>query len=622
MATRNFKISIVLALTLIFTVSAMNSGHASKPAAGSETGQFKVLDIQYTDGESPSLVVQGSSQPTYTVYQLFDPLRVVIDIADASIADSLSLPMKVGQGPVSSVAGSILSSKEPVIAKLEIFLAQDQKYSVNRDGNNIVVGFSSVNTAAEKSSLVERIQIVEAQVDKGANGVEVLLKAGQSIKKYSEAELPKSQDRPPRMYIDISGATAPGLSKGIPVFHGGLAGIRTAEREDGVRIVFDSNTNQMFDFKVSPAPEGLQVSITQLQEAAGSQSQGGDPVGELLAGLAEGSSNREKTLGLVNEQLKNVGITDDKFSSAGYDKQKISVDFYKTNLHNVFRLIGSISGYNMVIDEGVTGNLTLSLQEVPWDFMLDVILNLKGLQMEERYNTIVISSAEKSFVWPERVAEDAASELEAPEPEMELVIDEQLSQPPEVIEAKVIQQSGSVLIKEGNLKEGLAKYEKAFDAWPENADLAKRISAICLVDLGYNQKAVDYAKKALKLNPEDIEASLQAAIGLANMGRPEAKKYFAMATSGKRPERAALLSYAAFHEESRDYDAALSILTKFEDLYTHTLETMTAKARVFDKMGQADKALAEYKAILASGYELESDLFEYINSRVSLENKQ
>ncbi|PKN44441.1 MAG: hypothetical protein CVU58_09520, partial [Deltaproteobacteria bacterium HGW-Deltaproteobacteria-16] len=39
----------------------------------------------------------------------------------------------------------------------------------------------------------------------------------------------------------------------------------------------------------------------------------------------------------------------DSFAFAGYEKQKITVDFFKIDLHNVFRLFGEISGQNIVV---------------------------------------------------------------------------------------------------------------------------------------------------------------------------------------------------------------------------------------------------------------------------------
>jgi type IV pilus assembly protein PilQ len=43
---------------------------------------------------------------------------------------------------------------------------------------------------------------------------------------------------------------------------------------------------------------------------------------------------------------------------------------------------------------------------------------------------------------------------------------------------------------------------------------------------------------------------------------------------------------------------------------------MVAKARIYDKMGQRDKAADQYRALLASGYPLIPSLKEYIQGRL------
>jgi hypothetical protein len=49
---------------------------------------------------------------------------------------------------------------------------------------------------------------------------------------------------------------------------------------------------------------------------------------------------------------------------------------------------------------------------------------------------------------------------------------------------------------------------------------------------------------------------------------------------------------------------------------------MIARARILDKQGKPDLAVAEYKAILYSGYDLAPDLAQYIKGRIALANKQ
>jgi type IV pilus assembly protein PilQ len=111
----------------------------------------------------------------------------------------------------------------------------------------------------------------------------------------------------------------------------------------------------------------------------------------------DGTIGIHAPLDSTNDELADL---QDSFSFSGYKGERISVDFYKIDLHNVFRLFRQISGMNIIVDQAVTGTLTLALNDVPWEFALDVIMNLTGLQKEDRYNTLVIYPKNKQFVWP------------------------------------------------------------------------------------------------------------------------------------------------------------------------------------------------------------------------------
>jgi len=65
-----------------------------------------------------------------------------------------------------------------------------------------------------------------------------------------------------------------------------------------------------------------------------------------------------------------------------YTGEKIALDFYETDIKNVFRIIREISGKNFAIDKNVKGNVTLTLEKpVPWDQVLDLVLKMNGLGM-------------------------------------------------------------------------------------------------------------------------------------------------------------------------------------------------------------------------------------------------
>jgi len=78
-----------------------------------------------------------------------------------------------------------------------------------------------------------------------------------------------------------------------------------------------------------------------------------------------------------------------------YTGEKISLDFYETDIKNVFRILRTISGENFAIDKDVTGNVTLALdQPVPWDQVLDLVLKMNGLGKVKEDNIIRIATQE------------------------------------------------------------------------------------------------------------------------------------------------------------------------------------------------------------------------------------
>jgi type IV pilus assembly protein PilQ len=65
-----------------------------------------------------------------------------------------------------------------------------------------------------------------------------------------------------------------------------------------------------------------------------------------------------------------------------YTGEKIALDFYETDIKNVFRILREISGKNLAIDKNVKGTVTLTLEKpVPWDQVLDLVLKMNNLGM-------------------------------------------------------------------------------------------------------------------------------------------------------------------------------------------------------------------------------------------------
>lgn len=80
-------------------------------------------------------------------------------------------------------------------------------------------------------------------------------------------------------------------------------------------------------------------------------------------------------------------------SKKKFTGEKIALDFYKTDIRNVFRILQEVSGKNYAIDKDVSGTVTLSLEKpVPWDQVLDLVLRMNQLGMVQEGDIVRIAT--------------------------------------------------------------------------------------------------------------------------------------------------------------------------------------------------------------------------------------
>jgi type IV pilus assembly protein PilQ len=75
-----------------------------------------------------------------------------------------------------------------------------------------------------------------------------------------------------------------------------------------------------------------------------------------------------------------------------YSGELISLELKDADVKDFFRLIGEISGLNIVLDPDVKGALTIFLNDVPWDQALDVVLKNNSLGKQLEGNVLRIAS--------------------------------------------------------------------------------------------------------------------------------------------------------------------------------------------------------------------------------------
>ncbi|MEE4365449.1 MAG: type IV pilus secretin PilQ, partial [Desulfotignum sp.] len=78
-----------------------------------------------------------------------------------------------------------------------------------------------------------------------------------------------------------------------------------------------------------------------------------------------------------------------------YTGEKIKLDFYDTDIKNVFRILRSVSGLNFAVDKDVQGKVTMTLEKpIPWDQVLDLVLKMNGLGKKMEGDVVRIATAQ------------------------------------------------------------------------------------------------------------------------------------------------------------------------------------------------------------------------------------
>ena len=93
--------------------------------------------------------------------------------------------------------------------------------------------------------------------------------------------------------------------------------------------------------------------------------------------------------------LTQVEVEKRKSESFAYSGEKLSLNFQDIDVRSVLQLIADFTDLNLVASDTVTGNITLRLQNVPWDQALDLVLKTKGLDKRTVGNVLMVAPADE-----------------------------------------------------------------------------------------------------------------------------------------------------------------------------------------------------------------------------------
>lgn len=405
------KRNLLIILTIITMII---SGCATKGKVKPVEEQPTVLSLNIEDN---SFSVEVSKPFTYTIYKSGDdPFKVIAELYDV-------LPGVLNPGEklvsdkkgISEIVPSLLENNRGL--KIEIHLQSPLKETAEFKDNQLIVRFieepppqapeAPAQAGPEKVEILpagpemQTTQVLPEQIEQRpeekaleAEKKETLEETKQEIgpattiedirlvKKDGSVEveiLADGEFKPnvfpldKRIVIDIPVTASKARA---PEAIAPINSIRIGKHPDKTRIVLDLQDKTSYEVNVT----GNRMVVSVLYPEKVLREPKAETPSEIKEKLPSPARIEEKP------RAEELPVPQDK-----YKGKKISLDFQDADLTAILRLIGDVSGYNVVIHPDVKGKITLKLLNVPWDQALELILKTHGLDAVVEGNVMRIA---------------------------------------------------------------------------------------------------------------------------------------------------------------------------------------------------------------------------------------
>ena len=328
------------------------------------TAPSTIKSIQVTQQEQDSLVTISGSKPlTYTVVKLNDPMRILVDIPGFT-ADKAVETIAVSNSVISEITTEEIEKGERRFSRIAVGLKKDVDYDVNAKNSDLLIRIAqaAVKEAEPKAAQIEKEEPIQQpltvptikNIQVSEDATKVTIVADSMIDSYKAFQM----ENPYRMVLDVPGVREKLDKKIIATESPILEKIKVGQHKDKVRFVFL--------FKDKLPPYKIEKNDTKLYVKLDSAT-----IDETLQVAQKGSENETKA---ANEDSSGTSKAEKVYTG-----QKISLDFKDADIRNILRLIADVSGLNIIVSDNVKGKVTIKLDNVPWDEVLDIILETNNL---------------------------------------------------------------------------------------------------------------------------------------------------------------------------------------------------------------------------------------------------
>lgn len=229
----------------------------------------KLLAVSMDSGAATPTVLIETAEPVgyrYTVYDSFEPTRVVIDFPGMVVAD-VAEAIAGDQGVIKEVKVAAFALASGQLSRVEILLAANTEYQVNLDGNKFRVAFAADAKAvqapapvaeaakAEPATVVDASQEANVLRSVKVSAGSVILESNGKIGKFQHFAL----GNPPRLVVDLYGVR-PGFKERSFAIEDGFKTVRVGTYNDKTRLVFDASANVLPEHTVEGRSTDILVS--------------------------------------------------------------------------------------------------------------------------------------------------------------------------------------------------------------------------------------------------------------------------------------------------------------------------------------------------------------------------
>ena len=318
------------------------------------TNRLEAVDVQTLPGQQLQLTLRMSAPaPEPLSFTIDNPARISLDLPGTALA----LPSRRIDVRAAGV-DTILAAEANGRTRLVLNLDRQMPYQTRVSGNNIIVSLGGAQAVAAAPS---------SSSAPSASG-----SAGRSIKSI---DFRRGGEGTGRVIVNLSDPRTPvnlrQLGNQIVVeFAGADVPRKLIRRFDALDFATPVST-----FDVQRSDDGARVVIN----ATGDFEQ-----------LAYQSDDQYVVE--IQPKRKVAAAVDEK---KVYTGERLTLNFQSIETRAVLQLLADASGQNIVVSDTVQGNVTLRLQNVPWDQALDIVLRTKGLDKRVTDNVIVVAPAEE-----------------------------------------------------------------------------------------------------------------------------------------------------------------------------------------------------------------------------------